>query len=134
MLRVRWGQIIPALLQGADNPGRPLGEGVVGSGGQTRTGDLSIMSRALLPTELRRPGTLRRPDTAQVALSLLRESNSRPFPYHGNALPTELRRRAGDSIPMRRQYCHSVTTAGKPELGGDGRYGAASGDTSSSVG
>ena len=24
--------------------------------------------------------------------SLLRESNSRPFPYHGNALPTELRR------------------------------------------
>ena len=47
------------------------------------------MSRALLPTELRRRDyylTL-----PLILVSSLRESNSRPSPYHGDALPTELR-------------------------------------------
>ncbi len=89
------------------------------SGGQTRTADLSIMSRALSPTELRRleawpaspttrfeAGSLRfdfapqtsnlKPHRAQLgAPSPLAESNRRPPPYHGGALPAELRGRVG---------------------------------------
>ena len=56
--------------------------------------NLSIMSRALLPTELRRR------DRCDRLASLLWESNPRPFPYHGNALPTELRRRAAPRLGM----------------------------------
>lgn len=55
------------------------------SGGQTRTADLTIMSRALLPTELRRHLTYCH------LLSPLPDLNRRPLPYHGSALPTELR-------------------------------------------
>ena len=50
-----------------------------GSGGRTRTHDTTIMSRVLLPSELRRQE------------SPLSESNRRHSPYHGDALPTELR-------------------------------------------
>src|SRR5690606_9501852 len=68
------------------------------SGGQTRTADLSIMSRALSPAELRRldargarEGSL--PHDASGAThpwSPVPDSNRRPLPYHGSALPTEL--------------------------------------------
>ena len=59
-----------------------------GSGGGTRTRDPTIMSRVLLPTELLRQcgaGPRARP------ASPLTDSNRRPLPYHGSALPTELR-------------------------------------------
>src|SRR3954454_3600436 len=60
----------------------------VGSGGGTRTRDPTIMSRVLLPTELlRHVRRARRPAPA----SPLTESNRRPLPYHGSALPSELR-------------------------------------------
>ena len=57
------------------------------------------MSRALLPTELRRR-PCRKPDMTMAwaethAASSLRELNSRPSPYHGDALPTELREHPG---------------------------------------
>ena len=60
----------------------------LGSGGGTRTRDPTIMSRVLLPTELLRhveAGPRARPG------SPLTDSNRRPLPYHGSALPTELR-------------------------------------------
>ena len=61
-----------------------------GSGGGTRTRDPTIMSRVLLPTEL-----LRREDGPQACpASPLTDSNRRPLPYHGSALPTELRGRS----------------------------------------
>ena len=64
------------------------GSGWLGSGGGTRTRDPTIMSRVLLPTELlRRARRARGPAPA----SPLTDSNRRPLPYHGSALPTELR-------------------------------------------
>ncbi len=72
---------------------------VTSSDGGDRTPDLTIMSRALSPSELHRPRFFRpapkRPRTKEW--SPLTESNCRPFPYHGNALPTELRGR-GDKV------------------------------------
>ena len=63
---------------------------VGGSGGGIRTRDPTIMSRVLLPTELlRRVEAGHRPAPA----SPLTDSNRRPLPYHGSALPTELRGR-----------------------------------------
>src|SRR3954454_23128112 len=52
-------------------PGRPLGAARVpvpgmGGGGQIRTDDPSIMSRVLLPTELRRPEVTSRPDPCRA--------------------------------------------------------------------
>ena len=68
---------------------------VVGSGGGTRTRDPTIMSRVLLPTELlRRAGRAHRPAPA----SPLTDSNRRPLPYHGSALPTELRGRSPSKV------------------------------------
>src|SRR5260221_14289243 len=62
-----------------------------GSGGGIRTRDPTIMSRVLLPTEL-----LRRveADHRPAPPSPLTDSNRRPLPYHGSALPTELRGRS----------------------------------------
>src|SRR5262249_4147277 len=59
-----------------------------GSGGGTRTRDPTIMSRVLLPTELLR---LVRRARGPAPASPLTDSNPRPLPYHGSALPTELR-------------------------------------------
>src|SRR5262245_3429469 len=65
------------------------------SGGGARTRDLTIMSRALSPTELlRRVRRVRRP----VPASPLADSNRRPLPYHGSALPTELRGQGPESL------------------------------------
>ena len=93
-----------------------------GSGGRTRTADPSIMSRVLLPTELRRLAGCERVDTRKGPgisslqavrplfggadggrASPLSESNRRHQPYHGCALPTELRGRVfpDDSQPVR---------------------------------
>ena len=58
-----------------------------GSGGGTRTRDPTIMSRVLLPTELHRQAGPARAGPR----SPLTDSNRRPLPYHGSALPTELR-------------------------------------------
>src|SRR5215831_9436172 len=67
----------------------------LGSGGGTRTRDPTIMSRVLLPTELlRRAERARRP----VPASPLTDLNRRPLPYHGSALPTELRGRSQRSL------------------------------------
>ena len=53
------------------------------------------MSRALLPTELlRQVRRVRRP----VPASPLADSNRRPLPYHGSALPTELRGQGPESL------------------------------------
>ncbi len=74
---------------------------VCSSGSETRTRDLTIMSRALSPTELNRPIHVQPPTSWSGYIneqSPLTESNCRPFPYHGNALPTELR---GLSFPYR---------------------------------
>ena len=66
-----------------------------GSGGGTRTRDPTIMSRVLLPTELlRRAGAGHRP----APTSPLTDLNRRPLPYHGSALPTELRGRSPTSL------------------------------------
>lgn len=69
---------------------------VTSSDGGDRTPDLTIMSRALSPSELHRPkffrARIRRDGNYWTKeWSPLTESNCRPFPYHGNALPTELR-------------------------------------------
>ena len=117
------------------------------SGGQTRTADLSIMSRALSPTELRRlelrsrlenrlPAASQQSNASPASTgavlctpalvwarrefgvaklqslggnaverpSPLPDLNRRPLPYHGSALPTELRGReaslhVGESPP-----------------------------------
>ena len=53
------------------------------------------MSRMLLPTELRRRKA-----------SPLWESNPRPLPYHGSALPTELRGRQVESTERAPQHDH----------------------------
>ncbi len=66
----------------------------------TRAEGTPTQRRAHCPPQHRRrvPGPkLSLPNSTQQGRdqgkqSLLRESNSRPFPYHGNALPTELRR------------------------------------------
>src|SRR5262249_20502285 len=58
------------------------------SGGRTRTGDTAIMSRLLCRLSYSAV-------TGRVGQqSPLRESNPRPSPYHGDALPTELRGRS----------------------------------------
>ena len=86
-----------------------------GGGGRTRTGDTSIMSRVLLPSELRRQVAA----TAAVA-SPLWESNPRHQPYHGCALPTELRGRvlhvqlSGDAIALCGRVEDSRTPGGDP--------------------
>src|SRR5699024_5825888 len=75
---------------------------VCGSGGGTRTRDLTIMSRALSPTELPRRALIIpvRPSRASRDLSPDRESNPRPSPYHGDALPSELSGQRDRAYPM----------------------------------
>src|SRR3954464_11248663 len=86
----------------------------VGSGGGTRTRDPTIMSRVLLPTEL-----LRRAKRAYRACptSPLTDLNRRPLPYHGSALPTELRGRSPTSLAEQAR-CSSVRcVASRPVAG-----------------
>ena len=85
--------------------------GRLGSGGGIRTRDPTIMSRVLLPTEL-----LRRAERARGPApgSPLTDSNRRPLPYHGSALPTELRGRGPARIaarPVRRARSRSMMGA-----------------------
>ena len=74
--------------------------GFGGSGGGIRTRDPTIMSRVLLPTELlRRVEAGHRP----APPSPLTDSNRRPLPYHGSALPTELRGRSRKRLAEHRR-------------------------------
>src|SRR5512139_2384461 len=72
------------LAAGGRKAAGPLG---VGSGGRTRTGDTAIMSRLLCHLSYTAVIQARR----EPGWSPLTESNRRPSPYHGDALPTELR-------------------------------------------
>ena len=79
---------------------------VTSSDGGDRTPDLTIMSRALSPSELHRPAfslarRCRGSHCRTKEWSPLTESNCRPFPYHGNALPTELRGRWQHPVRLR---------------------------------
>src|ERR1700709_1570811 len=76
-----------------------------GSGGGTRTRDTTIMSCVLYPPEL--PRRLAEPPAdltvrREPAQSPFTESNRRPSPYHGDALPTELKGRKTASVRIHR--------------------------------
>src|SRR5262245_50972142 len=78
------------------------------------------MSRALSPTELRRRdaatkahGHARR--LLGDGVSSLTESNCRPLPYHGSALPTELREHTAP-CDAGRPSCHGRPTIPNPPL------------------
>src|SRR4051794_32272963 len=74
------------------------------------------MSRLLCLTELPRRGPSRQRDCR----SPLTESNRRPSPYHGDALPTELRGRRTYACADRSAYTnppHRPTVAVAPDAG-----------------
>src|SRR6476620_548460 len=88
-----------------------------GSGGGTRTRDTTIMSRVLYPPELPRRGGRTTPGGDPIQ-SPFTESNRRPSPYHGDALPTELKgqRRRTIQTPLPRREIGSGHRLG-PLLG-----------------